>query len=466
MLSIRLLLEVTVPDTASHIPDLEGQLSSFDPEERRAALLELKRLADEGLVRIGAPRPEVNLHFHTFYSFNAQGWSPSRIAWEARKYGLGVAGKVDFDVLEGMEEFLEAGDILGLKAVSGLETRVFIKEYADQVINSPGEPGVAYFMTAGCCRRPAEGSDAAKTLAGFFQTARSRNEELMGRVNAFLQNVQLDYARDVLPLTPAGNATERHLLLAYDRKARQVFPDEGELASFWAQKLSLSPSDAKDLILDPVKLQETIRGKLMKKGGVAYMQPESGSFPALEEVISFAKETGALPCAAWLDGTTPGEDNMDAMLGLLEDKGVVAANIIPERNWHIKDPEQKALKLRKLEEMVHAARDHAMPLCVGTEMNKLGLPFVDNFSAPELQPYVQDFVDGARFFWGHTLLSRWGDYGYFSPRVEAAFDGVRRRKNEFFQLVGRLPMPPVEKLKRLRDLDLGPERLLIWLQES
>ncbi len=458
--------EASLPNNNKNCNPWEKQLNSFNSHERRCALVRLKKMADDGDITLSAPKREANLHYHSFFSFNANGWSPSRIAWEARKHGLEVAGIVDFDVLDGMQEFLEAGEILGQKTTVGLETRVFVKEYADKVINSPGEPGIAYFMAAACTHKPDAGSNAQATLHGLFATAQSRNRELMERVNDYLIDVRLDYERDVLPLTPAGNATERHLLAAYDKQARVVFADQKALVSFWAEKLGVDADVAVGIINDPVKLQEAIRGKLMKKGGVAYVQPDSGSFPTLESVIDFAKASGALPCATWLDGTSPGEENMDEMLDLMKSKGVVAANIIPDRNWNIKNPEEKALKLAKLGEMVKASRAHGMPLCVGTEMNKAGLPFVDDFSAPELQPYLQDFMDGAHFFWGHTLLSRYGDLGYYSPHIEDAFGQARKRKNKFYYLVGRLAISHPEKLAGLKDTDLDPEHLYVWLQEK
>ncbi|MEI6914204.1 MAG: hypothetical protein WCL39_03645 [Armatimonadota bacterium] len=449
-------------DTSDIISRFEEQLDSFDALRRQDALLALLQMAKEGQFAFPAPKQEVNVHFHSFFSFNGLGWSPSRIAWEAKKYGLEVAGKVEFDVLDGMEEFLHAGEILGLKTVNSLETRVFIGEYASQVINSPGEPGVAYFMTAGCCRPPDKGSQAEVTARVLYETARSRTEELTQRVNLHLAPVVVDYEADVLPLTPAGNATERHLLAACDNKARELFDDEASLAEFWSSKLG---TDAASLVNDSVKLQETMRSKLMKQGGAAYVTPDTSSFPPVETVISFAKEIGAIPCAAWLDGTNPGEDDMDQMLELLLSKGVSMANITPDRNWNIKDAAEKELKLRKLEEMVRACRKHGLPIIIGTEMNKLGLPFVDNFQTPELQPYIQDFMDGAHFLWGHTLLSRHANSGYFSAGVEDAYGKARQRKNKFFTLVGRLPIPPQSKLEQLRKLDLDPERLYAFLRD-
>lgn len=443
---------------------LETRLDSFNPDLRREALLELKGMADKGQIELPSSKPEVNVHFHTFYSFNSHNWSPSRVAWEARKYGLEVAGKVDFDVLEGMEEFLEAGDILGLKTSVGLESRVFIQELADKVINSPGEPGVAYFMAVGCTRRPQPESHAERVLYGLYQTARGRNVGLMDRVNAYLETVTLDYEADVLPLTPAGNATERHLLAAYDEAARKVFPNPTDLAAFWAGKLNLPADQAEALVSDSVKLQETMRSKLMKQGGVAYVQPESGSFPTIESVVDLARSTGAIPCMAWLDGTYPGEEDSEALVELMVSKGVAAANIIPDRNFNIKDPEEKKLKVRKLDEFIQSCRKHGLPILVGTEMNKLGLPYVDQFNAPELKGYLQDFLDGAHFIWGHTLLERYASMGYFSPQVEDAFGNAHLRKNKFFTLIGRLPVPDAEKREHLTGIHLDPENLLTWMK--
>ena len=51
-------------------------------------------------------------------------------------------GIVDFDVLDGVDEFLGACDAVGLRGSTGMETRVFVPEFADREINSPGEPGV------------------------------------------------------------------------------------------------------------------------------------------------------------------------------------------------------------------------------------------------------------------------------------------------------------------------------------
>lgn len=438
------------------IIDLEQQLNDFDIKIRKSALIELAELVQSGKISLPETKPEVNIHFHTFFSFNAEDWSPSRISWEAKKYGLEVAGIVDFDVLDGVEEFLDAGELLGIKTTAGFESRVYVSEYFDRVINSPNEPGILYIMGQGCVK---SGSESAG-FASLRSMARDRNIGVMQRVNAYLGDVSLDYDRDVLPLTPSGNATERHLLAAYDRESRKVLGDR--VAGFWAGSLGMPEPEVKALLSNTPAFHEKLRAKLIKFGGVGYVPPESGSFPGVEQVIEMIKGIGALPTTTWLDGTNAGEADMTANLELMTSKGVVALNIIPDRNWNIKNPEEKAVKLAKLREVVEAARRFYLPLSVGTEMNKAGLPFVDNFAAPELADYADDFVRGAQFFYGHTLLARYADFGYFSPAAETAFGKDRRAKNRFFTKIGSTarPNPALYASLRERAGQLTPEEAL------
>lgn len=442
------------------IDELETQLDNFAPGVRSAALSELARRLSSGEITVPATKQEVNLHFHTFFSFNAHGWSPSRIAWEARKYGLAAAGIVDFDVLDGMQEFLQAGDTIGLRTAAALETRVLIPEYSDKVISSPNEPGIGYYMAGGCFRDPAAGTEAAKTLAAMRDMAKRRNLQLLQRVNGYLDKVQLDYDTDVLPLTPSGNATERHILAAYDAKARAVFGgDSNALAGFWAMALGISADDSTKLLADTPALHEKMRSKLMKYGGVGYVPPSPETFPEIRTVIDMVKGMDALPTMTWLDGTNPGEADIAALLGLMVEMGTAALNIIPDRNWNIKNADEKRVKVENLAKAVQAAKDLDLPLCIGTELNKLGLPFVDDFSAPELQPYVADFLAGADFFWGHTFLARHAGIGYASDWADAHFGADRAKKNEFYAKAGKLADPA--RCKVNADMkDLTPDQVI------
>ncbi len=237
---------------------LERQLDDFDRSRRREALTLLWRGAQSGDDVLPEPGVEVNLHAHTFFSYNAYGYSPSKFAWLARKAGLAVAGIVDFDVLDGADEFLEAGRLIGLKNCASVESRVFVPEFATHVINSPGEPGVAYHMGVGF-----PGSLSHPFLTEMRSAAQKRTRDMLARVNAYLDPVQLDFERDVTPLTPNGNATERHLCEAYERKAIEVFADAGRRAAFWTERLGDAPADEREIAgADPRQDDEAGRRRI------------------------------------------------------------------------------------------------------------------------------------------------------------------------------------------------------------
>ena len=415
--------------------DLEAQLNDFRAPRRAAAL-------DALLMRhpTASPMHDVaNMHCHTFFSYNAYGHSPTSLAWLGRQRGYKFMGIVDFDVLDGVDEWLAVCDRTGVRASAAIETRVYLPEFEQYEMNSPGEPGVLYHMGIGFPTTQV-GPEPAALLDELRGRSAERNIGLVGRVNAYLDPVQVDYTRDVLPLTPNGNATERHIVVAYLLAAAARFPDERAQARFWAGKLQMGEEPMLAAMQNAATIQNTVRSKLMKKGGVGYVQPGHDTFPPIEKLTAMILACGALPCAAWLDGTTSGEQRIDALLDLLIGKGAVALNIVPDRNWDIKDPATRDLKVRKLYEVVDLARALDLPLNIGTEMNSPGNKLMDEYDAPALQPVRQAFLDGAAFVYGHTVLARHTGLGYMSAWAKAHF-ATRRAANDFYTQVGRAVAP-------------------------
>jgi hypothetical protein len=434
-------LKAGLPDTQE---SLERELDSFDTARRRDALLTLCGLAKEGQIALPQSGTDVNLHAHTFYSYNAYGYSPSKYAWLARKAGLAVAGIVDFDVLDGLEEFFEAGRLVGLKVCASLESRVFVPEFAARVINSPGEPGIAYHMGVGFPRaveRP--------YLTQMRDAAARRTTELLARVNAFLRPVELDFAKDVIPLTPKGNATERHLCAAFENKAEGVFPDPARRAGFWKEKIGDAPPAGP-------KLQNLIRAKTMKQGGAGYVQPGQGSFPWMADMNRFILECGAIPTLTWLDGTSDGEQRIEGLFAIGISTGVAALNIIPDRNY---TPGVVDQKLRNLQLVVELAEKYHFPIIVGTEMNAPGNKFVDSFGTVELAPLAPVFLRGAHIVYAHSVLQRQCGLGYLSAWAGKSF-ATPAVKNEFFERLGRGLAPAKEEALRGLTGEATPAQIL------
>ena len=422
----------------------ERQLDDFDRSRRSEALAHLWRGAERGEDALPEPGGDVNLHAHTFFSYNAYGYSPSKFAWLARKAGLAVAGIVDFDVLDGVDEFFDAGRLIGLKCCAGLESRVFVPEFATLEINSPGEPGVAYNMGVGFPRAALH-----PFLAEMRAAAKKRTRGIIERVNAYLDPVKLDFDTDVAPLTPSGNATERHLCEAYERKAIEAFPDAARRAAFWSERLGGAPTES-------AKLQGMIRAKTMKKGGVGYVAPDRGSFPEIAQMNRFVAEAGAIPTVAWLDGASEGERRMEDFVDVAMASGAAALNVIPDRNYTPGVPESK---LKNLYEVVALAERRGFPVVAGTEMNAPGQKFVDSFSSAELKPLAPTFLRSATIVYAHSVLQRAGGLGYLSEWAKASFASVTA-KNDFFVAAGRALRPGAEAKLSALDAGVSPRQLL------
>jgi hypothetical protein len=435
------------------IEELEQKLDSFDPAARKEALFALREKTETGEVTLPESGIDVNLHCHTFFSYNTYGYSPSKFAWLARKRGVAVAGVIDFDVLDGLEEFLEAARMLGLKACGGLETRVFVPEFSTRVINSPGEPGISYHMGVGFPTAKLEGQHK-QFLLRLRDTAQQRNRDLMSRVNKYRGPVELDYDRDVLVLTPSGNATERRICLAYARKAKDVFGDMDALRQFWAEKLGC---DVESLGLpEGRQLLNMIRAKTMKRGGIGYVEPDQGSFPLMAEVNQFVLAAGGIPTETWLDGASEGEQAIQELLEVAMSTGVAALNIIPDRNYRQGTRDEK---LENLYRVVDLVEELGLPLVVGTEMNSPGQKLVDDLDSRELLPLMPVFLKGAHIVYAHSVLQQRAGLGYTSDWAGKNFQSVAA-KNQFFKKLGETLLPSKEESLSGLSEDVNPQQIL------
>ena len=435
------------------IEKLEQELDSFNPDQRKNALLALSEKLKAGQINLPEAGTDVNIHCHTFFSYNTYGYSPSKFAWLSRKAGLAVAGVVDFDVLDALDEFLDACLLLGIKGCAGLETRVFVPEFEDRVINSPGEPGISYHMGVGfpSANVPEEQKNF---LAGLRQTAQRRNRDLMGRVNKHLRPVELDYERDVLTLTPSGNATERHMCSAYARKALEIFGRPEELADFWSKKLGMEITTSQ--LPESRDLLNATRAKTMKRGGVGYVQPGKGSFPLMADTNSFILAAGGIPVHTWLDGTSDGEKAIEELLEVAMSTGATAINVIPDRNYTLG---ASSVKLENLYHVVELAEKLHLPVVEGTEMNSPGQKFVDDFASKELEPLAPVFLKGAHIVYAHSVLQRKCGLGYTSEWAKKSFENVAG-KNTFFEELGSSLQPEHEDSLGGLNEDLTPKEIL------
>ena len=120
------------------------ELNAPQPRQRLAAL---ERIRDrETSPARGA---DVNNHIHTTYSFSP--YTPAAAVYMAWRAGLTTAGIMDHDTIAGAEEFIRAGEILGVKTTVGLECRVSFAgtPLQGRRLNNPDQTDIAYMAIHG-----------------------------------------------------------------------------------------------------------------------------------------------------------------------------------------------------------------------------------------------------------------------------------------------------------------------------
>ncbi|RDH83763.1 MAG: hypothetical protein DIZ80_06395 [endosymbiont of Galathealinum brachiosum] len=408
------------------ISDLECDLNSYNLNVRSKALLELNSYLEQGKFEVASKNDWINLHCHSFYSYNGYGMSPSSIVWKAKKLGLSMIGLVDFDTLDGVDEFHDAGRMLKIKTIASMETRAYISKYTDMEINSPGEPGIAYHMISGLNSGVNTHSDQYLSSL-FLNKSHDRNNIIINKINSILTKIPLNYTKDVLSLTPNNNPTERHICKAYRLKSEKVFKDKNERLQFWCVSTCSDLSTVKEIFDNDLKLEAFIRLKLMKKGGIAYQQPSPDNFPNLSDVNQYTKLLNGISVMAWVDGMSPAEAHIEDLIQYHLSLGAKGINIIPDRNYNIQDKELKKRKIDELYKVVGIAEENNIPIMVGTELNAPGLKFVDDFSSPELTPLLPIFIKGAEVYYGHTIEQSNSGHGYCSKWSERTFNNSSER---------------------------------------
>ena len=287
----------------------------------------------------------INNHIHTTYSFSP--YSPTAAVYAARMEGLCTAGIIDHDSISGAEEFIEAAAIVDMPVTIGMEARVSMDgtRLEGRRTNNPDQVGVSYMTIQSVPH------DKINTLTAFFkpyQAARhERNRKMLEKINS-LVGVELDYDRDVLPLSMAqenGGVTERHLMYALALcLEKQVGRGESMIEKLTAMGMTLSEKQ-KTLLLDteyPFYAYDVL-GMLKGTFVPKIFIDATDECPKLADMVKLCKEVDAYLCYAYLgdvgDSVTGDkkaqkfeDDYLDDVFECLKEEGVKAVTYMPTRN--------------------------------------------------------------------------------------------------------------------------------------
>ena len=287
----------------------------------------------------------INNHIHTTYSFSP--YSPTAAVFAARMEGLCTAGIIDHDSISGAEEFLEAAKLVGIPATVGMECRVSMQgtRLEGKRTNNPDQVGVSYMTIQGVRR------DKIQRLTEFFEPYRAarhaRNRKMLQAVNA-LVGVELDYDRDVLPLSMAsenGGVTERHLMYALALLlTKEVGKGQPMINRLTSMGMQLSEKQ-KAMLLDTAypfyeyDVLGMLKGTFVPK---IYIDADE-ECPRLADMVALCKEVDTYLCYAYLGDVEQSvtgdkkaqkfeDDYLEDVFVCLKEEGVGAVTYMPTRN--------------------------------------------------------------------------------------------------------------------------------------
>ena len=287
----------------------------------------------------------INNHIHTTYSFSP--YSPTAAVYAARMEGLCTAGIIDHDSISGAREFLEAAEMIGIPVTIGMECRVSMEgtRLEGRRTNNPDQEGVSYMTIQSVPH------DKIEVLTEFFkpyQAARhNRNRQMIAKINDLL-GLDMDYDRDVLPLSEAqdnGGVTERHLMYALAiRLVKEVGKGEAMVKKLESMGLSLSSKQVAQMTDTEYPFYEYDLLGILKSAFVPQIFiPATDECPKLPDMVKLCKEVDAYLCYAYLgdvgDSVTGDkkaqkfeDDYLDDVFECLKEEGVKAVTYMPTRN--------------------------------------------------------------------------------------------------------------------------------------
>ena len=322
--------------------DILNKLNAPTKAERLANLAEVLKTTT-----FPTAVPEyIKNHIHTTYSFSP--YSPTAAVYAARMEGLCTAGIIDHDSISGAEEFLEAAKMIDMPVTIGMECRVSMDgtRLEGRRTNNPDQVGVSYMTIQ------AVPHDKIATLTEFFrpyQAARhNRNRKMIDKINALLPGIELDYDRDVLPLSEAadnGGVTERHLMYALAKKlVAQVGKGEAMVKKLADMGLSLSSKQVDQMLDTAYPFYEYDLLGILKGAFVPQIFIDAtDECPKLPDMVKLCADVDAYLCYAYLgdvgDSVTGDkkaqkfeDDYLDDVFECLKEEGVKAVTYMPTRN--------------------------------------------------------------------------------------------------------------------------------------
>jgi hypothetical protein len=280
----------------------------------------------------------VNAHFHTPYSFSCFE-NMDNIFAQATKENIDVLGITDFITMDGYDEF-------NMLAYEHKKFPLFNIEFMGLMedaqkkgirINDPSNPGRIYFCGKGLSY-PVHLSEAYREqLHQVRENSLHQIELMVSLLGKHLTKIKARFKlgfHEIQNSYTKGLVRERHIAKAlrikiwdhYKKNEIQKFLK----ALYGGKESQVNPEISGDL-------DNEIRNKLLKKGGIAFVEENKAAFLSLEEIKDIILNAQGIPCYPVLlddkDGNfTDFEKDFPELIKKLTKNRIYAVELIPGRN--------------------------------------------------------------------------------------------------------------------------------------
>lgn len=308
---------------------------------------------------------EVNGHFHTPYSFSA--FQDMRQVFEmARSEHIKILGINDFYTMAGYEEFHDLSIDYKTFPLFNIEFMGLLKDEQknDIRVNDPNNPGRIYFSGKGLDYPVTLDGPGLKKLEMIREESANQTREMFRLAAKYLASIDseltVDYEESLKKYT-RGMMRERHIAKILREIVFGKYKDD-ESRKVILQKL-YGGKEPKAKCGNSASVEDEIRSRLLKTGGIAYVKEDSKAFLELDEINRIILDSGGIPTYPVLLDDKNGdytdyEKNSENLYNELSAKNVYSLELIPGRN-----------DFEHLKEFVLYFHDRGFIVTFGTEHN-------------------------------------------------------------------------------------------------
>lgn len=282
---------------------------------------------------------DVNAHLHTPYSFSAFDSIP-QAAQMAADQGVKVVGINDFYSMDGYAEWDRETRARKLYPLFNIEFISLNSE--DQAagvrVNDPNNPGRTYISGKGLAYPVQLDGEPAAQLAAVKQESNLQVAAMCEKVAKLFEGQGVEFGWNEATIREKltkGSLRERHLAKAIRMAVARLFPDAGAQKAFY-ENLFGGKALKSDIAAD-AKVENEIRGNLLKAGGAAFVPETPEAFLPMATVRQIILAAGGIPTYPFLaddakGGFTDFEGDLEKAAATLKERGFYSAEFITTRN--------------------------------------------------------------------------------------------------------------------------------------